>query len=315
MVSVPDVVGLEQEVALILLEESGLTPDVAEELFDPAPKGTVLEQSPTPGADLPRGSSVRLVVSAGTEEFALPDVIGSNVRIAQAQLEQLGLVVRIDTVESEAASDTVVMSNPAPGATVRSSDIVRLTISGQSAATPALLPYGLETVSFVIDPAPVPPGSVDAPAEVARRLQSLLEASGARVMLTRSTTTSDTTEAARAASVTGVWTAVIGIDVRATGEPGLSVLILSTGVSPAVASGSQEMARVLAEQLSQDGTAVEVGTLESDQVLLLSGSPGVRIQLGALSSPEDTAAFRDPAWSDTTARAIYQAVGERFGTQ
>jgi hypothetical protein len=315
MMPVPDVVGLEEPAAMQRLEELGLAGEVVERLFNPAPAGTVLEQTPDGGSELTEGSAVQLVVSAGTEEFELPDVLGVNVRIARAQLEERGLVVKIDTIESDLPSDTVVMTNPSPGATVRTSDIVRLTVSGQGSATSALLPYPLDNTSFVIDPSDVPPGSIDAPAEVARRLQSLLEASGAQVLITRSANSTDTTEMGRASVVTGTWTAVVGLDVSQTGDPGLAVLTLSTGQSPAIASASAGMAEALISGLGRTGADVSTGQLEQDQVLLLSGSAGVRVRLGSASDPADASAFRDPAWSDELARVVYQAIGERFGTR
>jgi hypothetical protein len=314
-VTVPDIIGLEESVASVRLTQLGLIGEVTEELFDPSDAGTVLDQDPPPGTELPGGSVVRLTVSAGTEEFPLPDVIGVNIRVARAQLEERGLVIKIDTIESDATSDTVIMSNPSPGATVRTSDIVRLTVSGQTSASPALMPYGLENTSFAIDPSLVADDAVDAPAEVARRLRSLLEASGARILITRDANTADPSEAGRAAAITGTWTGVIGLDAPATGDPGLAVLTLETGVSQAVSSASSGIAEAVATELAQTGAQVGTGSLQADQVLLLSGSPGVRVRLGSSSVPEDAAAFRDPAWADEIARAIYRAIGEQFGTR
>ena len=56
-------------------------------------------------------------------------------------------------------------------------------------------------------------------------------------------------------------------------------------------------------------------TLDGDPVLEAIEAASVRHTLGDLADETDASAFRDPAWADAVARAIYQAIGERFGSQ
>lgn len=316
-VEVPDVVGLSEGVARARLAQGDLTMEVAERLFDASEEGTVLEQDPEPDSMLPSGDPVRLVVSAGSEEFEMPDVVGISLRIAKAQLEQLGLLVRLDPMESDAPKDTVLSTNPAPGATVRTSDMVRLVVAAETDASSALLPYQMDGVTIIIDPSTVASSGVDAPMEVTRRLQSLLEASGVDVTITRSATSTNTAPAGRAAIVTaaGDSSAIVGLDIQETGTSGFTVVTLTEGAAPDSFQSSRALADETARQLRVLSDSVTRSTVGDDEVLVAVDSAGIRVGLGSLSSPEDVTGFRDPAWSDDVARAIYRALGERFGTQ
>jgi len=312
---VPDVVGLSQGIATTRLAQIDLVSEVAEHRFDASPSGTVLEQDPAPGTVVSRGDSVRLVVSAGSEQFELPDVVGLSSRVAQAQLEQLGLVVRIDPMPSEAPTDTVIATNPSAGATVRTSDIVRLVVAAEADASSALLPYRMDGIVIVLDPSEVASASVDAPMEVARRLQSLLEASGVDVTVTRSAASTDTSPAGRVDQIGDlVPTVVVGLDAPRTGDGGFAVTSLAEALAPTTFQTSRALADEIARQLGTIGEVTR-GTTTEDVVLQAVPSAGVRVQLGSYASPDDVSAFSDPARSDELARAIYRALGERFGSQ
>lgn len=313
-IQVPDLIGLDEDVARVRLAQADLVLEVSERPFDPAPAGTVLNQEPGGGATVFEGDSVFVVVSAGSEEFVMPDVVGVSVRVARAQLEQRGLTVRVDPVESDAPKDTVLSSNPAPGAKVRTSDIVRLTIAAEGSAADALLPYSLQGLIFIVDPAEVPSGTVDASMEVSRRLQSLLEASGATVHISRDAAASDTSAAGRLSRLSGITPAVvIGFDVPATGAAGVRITTLSEGAAGAYAEPSDALANEMVKQLAEGGTVAKRTSTGSDLILQAFAAPGVRVALGAQSSPDDLTLFRDPAWSDAIARALYRGIGERFG--
>lgn len=317
-VVVPDVVGVDEAVAEVRLAQAGLTIEVTERPFDASEVGTVLDQDPPAGESLKEGEAVRLVVSAGTEEFSMPDVIGLSVRIARVQLEERGLTVRIDEVDSDAPEDTVISSNPSPGARLRSSDMVRLTVAKKSDASDALLPYKLAGTVVAIDPTAVPAGAKDATMEVARRLRALLEASGATVIVTRSSTDTGTTSPPKPSTeITGSVSAIVGLDVAAAGSPGLAVLTLSSssGSLPS-AVASNALADEVTSQLAKAGKSAARDTVNTDGILSSApNSPGVRVRLGSSASKSDTSDFADPIWFDTIARAVYKAIGERLGAK
>lgn len=314
-VAVPDLVGTTEGIARTQLAREGLHIASTERRFDESPAGTVLAQDPASGTVVRRGSGIALVVSAGTEEFVMPDVVGMSINLARAQLEQQGLVVRIEAVPSDEPVDTVLETIPAAGAVVRTSDVIRVRIAAEGTATNALLPFDLSGAIFVIDPSPSADGEVDAPLEVARRLRSLLEASGARVVVTRSVTETSVTEAARAEraeETTPHVTGLIGLEAPLQPPGGIAILSVD-GVPPASQLGL--LIDELALTLGEDERPVLRSSVAADPVLDSVLAPAVRIRLGSYAVREDVAAFRDPTWSDTIARAIYRALGERFASQ
>lgn len=314
LVAVPAVVGFDEDLARVELAQAGFEMEVVERPFDRSPEGTVLGQTPEAGTMLRSGETVQLVVSSGTEEIELPDVTGLSSSVAKAQLEQLGLTVRLTPMPSDQPSDTVLAQNPSPGAVVHTGSIVNLTVAAESAASSALLPYALTGSRFVLDPAFYEDAPGDVGMEVVRKLGALLQTSGATVEITRSAASTDTTPAGRSAIAAAADpTLQIGFDAPATGEPGLSVTTLAENVAPSTFQTSRTIADEIAAQLRQDGSEVRRSTLGADPVLQAVGAPGLRVHLGSYSDTTDSSRFSDPAWADTVARAIYRAIGERLG--
>ncbi|MDZ4065229.1 MAG: PASTA domain-containing protein [Coriobacteriia bacterium] len=311
---VPDVLKVDEGVARARLAQAGFVIDVIERRFNVLPAGTVLEQDPAPGTTLRRGDAVTVVVSAGSEEIIMPDVIGSSINVARPQLEQLGLVVKIDAMESDAPRDTIISTNPSAGATLRTAEIVRVTIAAEGSATNALLPYALKGVSVLIDPSIVTSGSVDAPLEVARRLQSLLEASGATVSVTRSGVATDTSQTARIrAAETASPDVAIGLDVASSGVGGLALSVSTDPSGGPPLPVALTFLDELSAQLHATDETVNKRAATKDPVLGPIGVAAARVSVGSTSSNQDVSGFRDPAWRDTIARALYRAIGERFG--
>lgn len=312
-VEVPIVVGLTESVATVRLAQAGLETSVVERPFDASPAGTVLEQSPAEGQIVARGDTIALVVSEGTEEFEMPDVVGSSVRVVRAQLEAKGVTIKIEEIESEAPSDTVLATNPSAGATLRTTDIVRLTVAKAPDASTALVPYALTGATLIIDPGPPVPGATDVTLEVARRLRSLLEASGAIVTVTRSA--AGTTTASPGADAPAVTLAAfIGLDVTASGTGGMAVSTLSATQAGVLYSASYALGDSVETELRGAGNTVARETT-NDAALAAANGPGLRVQFGSFASPSDSSAFADPAWADKIARALYRAIGERIGSR
>lgn len=314
-VAAPSVVGLVEGDARIELSRAGLQLIVAERRFSSAPEGQVIEQDPQPGTEVRRGDDIRVVLSAGTEEFVLPDVIGQGLSLATGTLEAKGLFVDVDFVLSDAASDTVLSSTPAPGATVRTGDRVRLQVSSPRDSGLQLRPYRLDGVVLVIDPAPPVPGiSNDPTLEVARRLRSLLEASGATVRLLRTgadTSTVDADRAARAKETS--YAAGIGITVASGAQPGMVVSTV-TSLTASGATSPSILAAAVESALSSSSAPPRRQDMALDNVFGASDTLWVRVTLGSASSRDDVAAFIDPRWADGIARSLYQAVGQVLGS-
>ncbi|MEV8037598.1 Stk1 family PASTA domain-containing Ser/Thr kinase [Streptomyces sp. NPDC086182] len=130
-VKVPDLNGLALFKAREVLKGDGLAAGmVTREFSEDVTKGFVI--GTVPGAGTPRhsGSAIAIVVSKGAR-VKLPDVTGSSVEDATAQLEGAGLKVRIaaERVESEFDKGQVAVQTPGAGHEAATGDTVTLTVS------------------------------------------------------------------------------------------------------------------------------------------------------------------------------------------
>lgn len=306
-VTVPDVTGVDKATALTRLKQVGLRMAVSDQRFSSQPEGEVLEQTPGAGGEAREGDVVQVVISAGIEDFPMPDVVGNGLNLALSTLKDKGLIVEVQAVTSDAASDTVLATVPSAGASVRSGDTVQVQVATPRPAISGVRPYDLTGLVIAIDPAPVATGRSDVPLDVTRRLRALFEASGATVTLTRSQGSTATADADRqriAAATTA--TVGIGLTVQEAGAPGRQVITIPTH-SDNVFIG--RLVSVLSTA-TPPATAVAGG---GDPVFASSPYLWARVILGSFSERADANSFANPNWSDEAARAIYSAVGEVFG--
>lgn len=129
-VEVPDVVGLDVSAAEQRLSGLGLTVEVEQEASSET-AGTVLRQSPRPGAILTERGLVTLTVSAGPQTVVVPDVVGLDEASARARLETAGLTVTVTyepTTDTD-ADGTVVAQMPGAGTSVSPNDGVEIVVA------------------------------------------------------------------------------------------------------------------------------------------------------------------------------------------
>ena len=310
---VPRVVGIDVGVARTRLAQEGLKLAIDEQRFSSLPGGTVIEQRPAPGIELKRGDSVNVVVSAGSEDFAMPDLVGTGLAYARGQLEGKGLEIRIVQEPSDQTSDTVLATNPAAGSSMRTGDIVSITVATAGVGDSILLPTSMQGVTITLDPAPVAPGKPDVTLDVARRVRSLLEASGATVLTTRAladtgTAVSEGVRVKRAKE--GAPTVAVGFDAAVQGKGGL---IAYSPITGPVAAPSSKLASQIASSLASSGLSATAASFPTDKILAASGAPYSRLSIGSFSVREDAASFADPTWADRVARAVYKALAETYG--
>jgi serine/threonine-protein kinase len=128
-VAVPTVVGLSQADAVAALEGAGLESRVIEQPSATAPEGTVVQQDPSAGLQVPVGSTVAIGVAvpsattttgtptAPPATVAVPDVTGLTEDAAAARITAAGLTP--GAVSQEEASGVpagqVVSQSPAAG--------------------------------------------------------------------------------------------------------------------------------------------------------------------------------------------------------
>ena len=113
---VPVLVGATRAEAVQRIRGRGLVPEVGEEAASAA-AGEVIRQSPSAGSELPRGSSVSIVVSEGEEQATIPNVIGNERREAVEALRAEGLVPSVEEAETDVVAQVgrVTDQFPPPG--------------------------------------------------------------------------------------------------------------------------------------------------------------------------------------------------------
>jgi beta-lactam-binding protein with PASTA domain len=309
-IQVPKLTGLTEGVAQVRLAELGLQAQVIARPFSTLPEGTVLRQNPAPKQRLNKGEAVQLSVSGGTDEFALPDVVGNTAALAASTMSDRSLTVRIVPQASDQASGTVLSSSPAPGSPVRTGDVVVLTVASGARGAPDLTSFALQGKIVVVDPVPPPiVGRGDVTLEIGRRLQALLEASSASTQSTRSVVDARAPEPTRAKKVGDLQSSlVVIIDVAKSGPSGKIVSVPSTG-DPKTLSESRRIASTIAQSLGSASAPVPVTTVTPGAVMRAANGPVVAVRLGSLSSAADRNDFSNPQWADRVARQIYRAIG------
>lgn len=167
-VKVPNVTGLMYDEAVQRLSQAGFKGEQGEMRYNStAPKLTVLEQSPPPGAREGVGNPVTLVVSGGQRVVTVPTVTGLTKTEAQAMLEHAGFDVGDATeAASNAPRGSVIATRPAAGSQVGIPSTVNLVLSGGAAAIQmpdlmgrevqgarqTLMQIGVRDVQVVYDP-------------------------------------------------------------------------------------------------------------------------------------------------------------------
>jgi eukaryotic-like serine/threonine-protein kinase len=130
---VPTVVGLSRDDAITSLRGANL--DIGQVVERPAPeaRGTVLSSTPEAGQQVPQGTPVELVVSAGPSELRMPDVVGRELFEVRSTLEQLGLKIGETQYDSTSALPIglVVSQTPSAGSPVKASDFITIRVSGR----------------------------------------------------------------------------------------------------------------------------------------------------------------------------------------
>ncbi len=134
-VAVPDVVDQPLDLAIAILEDHNLeVGDVTEEASDTVEAGLVLRQRPLPEMQVPEGSAVDLVVSAGQDVTVVPNLVGLTEDGALARLREERLVAgeRIREYSDEVEEGRIIRHEPVAGTEVPvGSQVAFVVSSGQ----------------------------------------------------------------------------------------------------------------------------------------------------------------------------------------
>ncbi len=129
LAKVPVLVGTLRSVAVQQIRGRGFTPSVEEE-ESAKPTGEVIRQAPSAGSELPRGSTVSIVVSKGVKKAKVPNVIGSERREAVEKLREAGLEPTVQEEETEVPQQIgrAIDQFPPPGSEVEPGSAVTVTV-------------------------------------------------------------------------------------------------------------------------------------------------------------------------------------------
>jgi serine/threonine-protein kinase len=130
---IPMLVGEEQEVAIDLLQESGLDPDCCvEEWSEEFPAGSVMSTDPVAGEAI-RGTDVQLVVSKGPERFRVDTaLVGRPWAEVEPSLQQALPEIAFTTTEQysdDLAAGAVIGFDPPAGTELKRDQVVTVAVS------------------------------------------------------------------------------------------------------------------------------------------------------------------------------------------
>lgn len=131
MITMPNLLNMEQKAAVETIERLGLTVEIKEEINPESKSGLVFDQRPLAGATLAAKSKVTIWVSTGAPTMKLPNMIGQTLDEAKMTLENAGFTGTILHREegSELPKGHIIRSNPAAGTSVKENGKIYLVIS------------------------------------------------------------------------------------------------------------------------------------------------------------------------------------------
>jgi eukaryotic-like serine/threonine-protein kinase len=128
LLTVPDVVGLQQTDADTQLRDAGLIPNFEEEDSD-LPEGQVIAQNPAGGSEVKKNTEVTVRYSNGEGTVTVPNVEGQPEDTAVNQLKSRGatnIVIQEQETDDESLDGRVISQAPSAGSQIRASDQVTL---------------------------------------------------------------------------------------------------------------------------------------------------------------------------------------------
>jgi serine/threonine-protein kinase len=128
-VLVPAVANLRQGQAIRELEDAGLEVTLDREFSGRVKEDFATRTVPPEGTEVTKGTRVRLLVSAGPEQIAVPDVTGLSRDSAESTLRDEGFAVSVVEQESDEPEGDVISQSPGGGAQLPRGDTVTITVS------------------------------------------------------------------------------------------------------------------------------------------------------------------------------------------
>jgi len=166
----PNLEGMSLQDAQELLAANGLLTGTITETADETEAGTVIQQDPRPGNDVPPGVEVNLVVSTGPDAVVIPPLMNLAEANARFQLASAGvdpdLIISVKEFSDEILEGFVISSEPPAGTLLPKGQPITLTVSSGPGTLPTPLLIGLSLadaqasvealgLEFQLDPEPL----------------------------------------------------------------------------------------------------------------------------------------------------------------
>ncbi len=127
----PTTVKLTYAQAQTTLETAHLGADRVDSFDETVPKGVVMATDPGAGAEVRRGTDVKVTVSKGPERYAVPNVIGKSAAEARDQIvaNKLAVGTSKEDFDEKVAAGLVVRVDPKVGASLKRGTKVNVVVS------------------------------------------------------------------------------------------------------------------------------------------------------------------------------------------
>ncbi|MFF3642903.1 Stk1 family PASTA domain-containing Ser/Thr kinase [Streptomyces sp. NPDC002564] len=166
-VAVPNVIGSDIEDATEKLEGDKYQFVVkTKSVESPATPGEVLDQDPTSGSEVQKGSTITLEVAKKKEQSTVPSVSGSTWEEAKKQIEANGLTAQREDVASQDVEEgKVIKTTPAGGTAVDPGSTVTVQVAkkAEEATVPPLAGQKLKDARKAIEDAGLTVGTITGP--------------------------------------------------------------------------------------------------------------------------------------------------------
>ncbi len=139
-VLIPNIVEMDQVQAEKTLREKKLVPVGGGTAYDDkVPAGKIISQNPVAGSKAVEGDQVSYIISLGTENKNIPNVVGKKLDDAKSELEAAGFKVESkEDYSYQVEAGRVISQSPESGSTAAKDSVVKLVVSkgGAEVATP-----------------------------------------------------------------------------------------------------------------------------------------------------------------------------------
>ena len=152
-VKVPSVLNLKIDQAEKVLEKEGLILQVVSSRYsETVPLDCIISQNPHAGDIVKEGTIIKAIISSGSKNVTVPDLVGKNFSDAVEVLKTIGLSIGdISEKVDNSGVGTILAQSPAGGTVVVPGSAIKLTVSlGQFVTMPNVIGMNVEKAKALL---------------------------------------------------------------------------------------------------------------------------------------------------------------------